>query len=190
MSRCEECDRLVAHTCFECPHCGGRLVDGTASTSTDGGDDGETQQRLSRRAMLGYSGGSLLVTLSAAAAGWGFFIYERTGPAEDVVREYVEALDRAHFVTAAELFHENAPDDPPTPAENPDLDSVDITVEETEILDRAEDVSLEGVRELALVGTQVAIESAFNQQTVEPSITTAKNTDGDWRIWEDQITDD
>ncbi|MEF8813392.1 MAG: hypothetical protein V5A55_06190 [Halovenus sp.] len=190
MPRCEDCGRLAAHTRIECGHCGGHLVDGDGG-GPEAGDEAEDRAgKLSRRAMLGYGVGSTLVTLGAFAAGWRTFLYEHTTPAEDVVREYVDALDRAHFVTAGELFHENAPDPPPTAAENPDLESVDLTVEETEVLDRAEDVSIAGVEELALVRTRITIESPFGgEQTVEPRITAARNEDGEWRIWRDRTTD-
>jgi len=190
--RCEDCGRLAAHTRLECGYCGGRLVDGDegAPRNDEGAEaDGESD-RLSRRAMLGYGVGSALAMLGAFAAGWGILIYERTTPAEDVVRDYVAALDRSHFVTASELFHENAPDSPPTAAENPDLEGVDMTVEETEVIDRAEDVSLEGVQELALVRTRITIQGPFREQTVEPRITVARNEDGEWRIWRDRATDE
>ncbi len=189
MSRCEDCGRLAAHTRVECGYCGGRLVDGNDSGPATGAEVGGGSGQLSRRAMLGYGAGSTLVTLGAFAAGWRVFLYEETTPAEDVVREYVDALDRAHFVTAGELFHENAPNSPPTAGENPDLESVDLTVEETEVLDRAEDVSTAGVAEFALVRTRITIESPFDgEQTVEPRITAALNEDGEWRIWRDRAT--
>lgn len=191
MPRCEDCGRLAAHTRLECGYCGGQLVDGDAGSPGDESGDGGESDQPSRRAMLGYGVGSTLVTLGAFGAGWRVVLYESTTPAEDVVRDYVDALDRAHFVTASELFHEDAPDSPPTAAENPDLDSVDLSVEDTEVIDRAEDVSIAGVEELALIRTRITIGSPFGgEQTVEPRITVARNTDGEWRIWRDRVTED
>lgn len=78
----------------------------TETTAAELGENGETTAEppgVTRRGMLTYSGGSALLTFGGIGAGWFAFVREPTGPEEEVVREYVAAVDRSHFYTAQEL---------------------------------------------------------------------------------------
>jgi len=140
---------------------------------------------ISRRGMLTYGVGSALATWLVIGAGWLAFFYERTGPEEDVVREYVAAVDRSHFYTAQELFHENAPDQAWRPQEIPDVERVDLIVEETEVVDRETEPETEGVEEVALVHADVTIDDGSRSELLELAFVVAKNEDGEWKLWQD-----
>jgi hypothetical protein len=141
---------------------------------------------VSRRGMLTYSGGSALLTFGGLGAGWFAFIREPTGPEEDVVREYVAALDRSHFYTAQSLFHENAPDDAWSATELPTMDRAELTVERTEVVDRQSDVDISGVQELALVHIDITYRDSQRTELLELAFIVAKNENGEWRMWRDQ----
>jgi len=144
---------------------------------------------VSRRDVLVYGGGSYLFGgLVLGGVWWGVF-RDRAGPAEEVVREYVEALDRSQFFTAAGLFHEDAPDPPPSPSDLPDIGRLDLAVESTEVLDRDADPEVSSVREFALVRTEVSVESAMESDTLGLDVVVAKNGAGDWKIWSDTLGD-
>lgn len=179
MGRCPTCgaDADGDH----CESCGESLHDPDDGEGTD--CDGASG--LSRRAMLGYTGGSMAATFGVVGAGWLTFVYERTGPEEDVVREYVTALDRQHFNTAALLYHEDAPGTPPSPAENPRLQDTDISVEETAVTARNEDVELDSVAQLAFVDATLVFDSPWETQQVETGFVVARRPEGEWRLWRD-----
>lgn len=177
MERCPDCGTAVDGDA--CPDCGADLRAPTSETEFEGGD------HLSRRAMLTYTGGSAAATLGLIGAGWFTFFYERTGPEEDVVREYVTALDRAHFNRAALLYHEDAPGEAPTPADQPGLRDIDISVEETAVTARESDVSLDAVEELAFVDATVVFESASGTERVETGFVVAHHSNGEWFLWRD-----
>ncbi len=176
----------------QCPHCGGGVsgADGTERCphcETAMAEDVEDEPvGVTRRGLLTYGGGSALATWGGVAAGWYVLIHEPTGPEEDVVREYVDALDRSHFHTADELFHENAPGEAWGPAEIPDVDRVDLTVERTEVVDRVEEPDIEGVEELALVHVDITIDDGLQSELLELAFVVALNEDGEWKIWEDR----
>jgi hypothetical protein len=194
----------------QCPHCGTQLSEETVDVSGDGeepSDDSvcpecgtalepnrETEgdawdsdgPGATRREMLAYGGGSALLTWGAIGAGWYAFIYEQTGPEEDVVREYVDALDRAHFYTASQLFHEDAPGEAWSPNEIPDVGQVDLSVEKTEVVDRQEEVDIGTVQELALVIATITIDGRVESQTMDVGFVVAKNQDGEWKLWQDR----
>jgi hypothetical protein len=174
-----------------CPKCGttfetnGKTEDGRGSDVTEDAWDSDATG-ATRREVLAYGGGSALLTWGAMGAGWFAFIYEPTSAEEDVVREYVDALDRAHFHTASQLFHEDAPGEAWSATEIPDVGQVDLNVKKTEIVDRQEDVDIATVQELALVVATISIEGAFESQTKEVGFVVAKNMDGEWELWEDR----
>lgn len=182
MGRCPTCGADIDgdhhESCRGPPDSDARTDGGTDDTAGDG--DG-----LSRRAMLGYTAGSAAATLGAIGAGWLAFVYERTGPEEDVVREYVTALSRQKFNTATLLYHEDAPGTPPSPAENPGLQDTDITVEEAEVTARNEDIGLESVAELAFVDVTLVFDSAWETKEVETGFVVARRPDDEWRLWRD-----
>ncbi|PSP27444.1 hypothetical protein BRC65_05630 [Halobacteriales archaeon QH_2_65_14] len=193
MTDCSHCGGRVLTAMEACPHCGQSLAD--VGTDAGSGDDEESAgdgeksleyRNVSRREMLAYGGGSAVATWAAAGAGWFAFIYEQTGPEEDVVREYVSALDRSHFYTASQLFHENAPGEAWTAEELPDVDQVDLSVEEAEVTDREEDVDIDGVQELALVVAEISMETSLESQTMEVAFVVALNEDGEWKLWRDR----
>lgn len=175
-----------------CPHCG-------AAVSGEGERGGacsqcgvilasnfEESSGVSRRGLLTYGGGSALATWAGVGLGWWMFLREPTGPEEDVVREYVDALDRSHFYTAQSLFHENAPGRAWSPAEIPDVDRVALTVERTEVVDRVENPNIEGVAELALVHVDITIDDGVRTDLLELAFVVALNEDGEWKLWRDR----
>lgn len=165
-----------------CPEC-----DATVDTSQTGGDKWNTASSgATRREMLTYGGGSALLTLGAIGAGWFTFFYEQRSPEEELVREYVDALDRSHFYTASQLFHEDAPGEAWTANEIPDVDQVDMSVDGTEVVDREDEVDITTVQELALVIAEIAIDGGMESQTMEVGFVLAKNQDGEWKLWEDR----
>ena len=141
---------------------------------------------VTRRGLLVYSGGSALATFGGAGSGWFVFIREPTGPEEDVVREYVDALDRAHFHTAQELFHENAPGEAWSPSEIPDIGQVSLTVEETAVVDRETDIEIDGVEELALVHVDIELDDGSQVELLELAFVVARDEDGEWLLWQDR----
>lgn len=177
MGRCQECGEPVSEG--TCPACGGSHEEGNSveRRRSDG---------VSRRGMLTYGGGSALLTWLAAGTGWYVFIHEPTSPEEAVVREYVEALDRAHFYTAAGLFHDNAPGEAWGPGELPDVNRVELAVEQTEVVDRETDVDLDGVEELALVHADISIDDGRRSNVLYVAFVVALNDDGEWRLWDEQ----
>jgi len=152
-------------------------------------DDEFTDKSVSRRGMLAYGGGSALLTWGAAGAGWFTFIYEPAGPEEELVREYVGALDRSNFYTVAGLFHEDAPVSPPTVRDFPDIQEVDTSIDSTEVVERNEDVALETVQEMALVRAEMTVDSPTESTTITHGFVVAQNTDGDWKMWRESISE-
>jgi len=166
------------------PTDGAAVSDGhNASTAESGAAEGDG---ISRRAMLGYSGGSALATWALAGAGWYVFIHEPLEPEEEVVREYFNAIDRDHYNTAASLFHEDSPDSLWVAGRVAEVSQMDISVEDTEIPERWEDADRESVEEYALVVADVEMDSGRQSETFAIGIMVAKNTDGEWRIWRDE----
>jgi hypothetical protein len=149
-------------------------------------DDAVAKHSVSRRGMLLYGGGSALVTLGGAGAGWFAFIRASRGPEEEVVREYVDAIDRGYFYTAQELFHENAPTDAWGQDELPGVDRISLSVERTAVADREEDPGLEGVEELALVHVDITMEGGVNSELLELAFVVAQNEAGEWKLWRDR----
>lgn len=178
MDRCPECGRSVEGDPEACPACEAALAADSDAEPTAPG--------VTRRGLLTYSGGSALLTLAGVGAGWYALVYEQRGPEEEVVREYVAALDRAHFYTAQELFHEEAPGEAWGPAEIPDVGRVSLEVERTEVVDRMEEPAVEGVEELALVHVDVRMDDGTRSTLLELAFVVARNEDGEWKMWRDQ----
>lgn len=176
-----------------CPHCG-ETVSGESSDEERGSCPhcavifpGETEPGgVSRRGLLTWGSGSALATFTGAGLGWFVFVHEPTGPEEDVVREYVDALDRSHFYTAQTLFHEDAPGEAWRPEELPDVDRIELTVEETEVVDRVEDPEIDGVEELALVHVDISIDDGVRSDLLQLAFVVALNEDGEWKLWRDR----
>jgi hypothetical protein len=141
---------------------------------------------VSRRAMLGYTGGSALATLGLASGVWYVFFRPTYGPEEDVVREYFSAIDRDHYNTARLLFHEESPDSPWAADRVTEVSQMDISVEDTEVRQRWENAERDSVEEYALVVADVEMDSGPKSETFAIGILVAKNTDGEWRIWRDE----
>jgi len=142
-------------------------------------DDEFTDKSVSRRGMLAYGGGSALLTWGAAGAGWFTFIYEPAGPEEELVREYVGALDRSNFYTVAGLFHEDAPVSPPTVRDFPDIQEVDMSIDSTEVVERNEDVALETVQEMARQGRD---DGRFPNGEYDNHTRICRGTEHRWRL--------
>jgi hypothetical protein len=214
MTHCQHCGRLVKPPDEGCPHCGNApdgdrpsvFADGGEPASEDSDTDGETDAApdtesagaaeedpaggenpaFSRRAMLGYGGGSALLTLTGAGGVWYAFFYPRLSPEEKVVREYFNAVDRNNYNTAERLFHEDSPDSSWASDEVPNLLRVSVSVEDTEIRERWGDAERETVQEYALVAADVTIDNGEQAETFVIGIMVAQNTDGEWRIWRDE----
>lgn len=198
MISCPECGRQRESESNRCEHCGtGLATDGGATdgAGTGGGEkleDDETNRkspegdRLSRRAMLGYTGAGAGVTFGGIGAGWFVFIREPMGPEEAVVEEYVNALDRAHFNTARDLYHRDSPGKRPTRENFRLMGDREIGVENTEITTRQEESDIETVDELALVETTVSADSPWGEEeSFVTDFIVARNPEGDWKIWRD-----
>lgn len=220
MTHCQHCGRSVKPTEQSCPYCGNSPAadgdqpvifadggdpvssDGDADSETDAAPDAESEQAaekgasenenkaFSRRAMLGYGGGSALLTLTGAGGIWYAFFYPRLSPEEKVVREYFRAIDRNNYNTAERLFHENSPDSSWASDEVPNLLRVSVSVEDTEIRERWEDAERETVQEYALVAADVTIDNGQQAETFLIGIMIAQNTDGEWRIWRDESAEE
>jgi hypothetical protein len=143
---------------------------------------------VSRRGMLLYSGGSAALTLATIGAGWFAFVYKPRPPEEEVVREYVDAIDRNKFNTATGLFHEESPHTPWPTRDPAEIARMDLTVESTSVDDRQVETERESVREYALVVTEVTFDSGAESERFTVRIVVAQNEDGEWRIWRDQST--
>jgi hypothetical protein len=216
MTHCQHCGRRVKPRDGDCPHCsnsaepgGDRpsvLADGGESASEEADGDSETDAApdaesagatgegaagdenpaFSRRAMLGYGGGSALLTLGGAGGIWYAFFYPRLGPEEKVVQEYFRAVDRNNYNTAERLFHEDSPDSSWASDEVPNLLRMSVSVDDTEIRERWGDAERETVQEYALVAADVTIDNGEQAETFVIGIMVAQNTDGEWRIWRDE----
>jgi hypothetical protein len=172
--------------------------DSDADSETDAAPDTESEgaaekdvsedetPAVSRRAMLGYSGGSALLTLGGAGGVWYTVFYPRHSPEEKVVREYFSAVDRNNYNTAERLFHADSPDSSWASDEIPNLLRVSVSVEDTEIRERWENAERETVKEYALVAADVTIDNGEQAETFLIGIMVAQNTDGEWRIWRDE----
>jgi len=176
MNSCPECGRTVEGE-QACPRCGVALA---------ADDDESVDLGVTRRGLLTYSGGSALLTLGGIGAGWFAFVREDTGPEEEVVREYVDALDRSHFYTAETLFHEDAPVEAWGPAELPDVGRLSLTVEDTEVVDREDEPDVAGVEELALVHVDITIDDGVESTLLELAFVVALNEEGEWKMWRDR----
>jgi len=216
MTYCRGCGRPAKPTERGCPHCGNSLAADGSTVLTDGGEpvsgggdaggesdsgtDDEPEQApdtkwaesqgFSRRAMLGYGGGSALVTMTGVGSVWYAFFYPRLSPEEKVVREYFRAIDRNNYNTAERLFHEDSPDSSWASDEVPNLLRVSVSVEDTEIRERWEDAERETVQEYALVAADVTIDNGQQAETFLIGIMVAQNTDGEWRIWRDESAEE
>lgn len=177
MPRCSVCgaesDGEQCDVCGE-PFDGDRIDD-----PLDGGDG------LSRRAMLGYTGGSAAATLALTSVGWLTFVYDWAGPEEKLVKEYVAALDRQHFYTAAQLYHADAPGDPPEASDYPYLQDKDLIVEETSVPARREDIELDSVAALAFVDATIVFDSPWETEEIQTGFVVAQRPDDEWRLWRD-----
>lgn len=196
MVTCPECGRRgLAHQ-ERCMHCGTLLADGSAHSGdsdsqssdsgadTGGNDDIDENDHLSRRAMLGYTGGAAGAVFAGVGAGWFFFVREPIGREAEVVTEYVDALDRSHFNTIRGLYHRSSPGTPPTPEDYPQMQDSDIAVEETEIETRQEESDVEAVEELALVLATVSVDTRWDdEETVPADFIVARNPEDEWKIF-------
>lgn len=190
MVTCPKCGRRgLAHQ-ERCMHCGALLDDGSGGTGDDveasdsGNDDASRSAHLSRRAMLGYTGGAAGAVFAGVGAGWFFFVRESIGPEAEVVTEYVDALDRSHFNTAASLYHRSSPGTPPTPEDYPQMEDADIAVEEIEIETRQEESDVEAVEELALVIATISVDTRWDdEETVQADFIVARNPEDEWKIF-------
>lgn len=176
MDSCPECGQTVEGE-QRCPACG---------TTLAAAEDETVEPGVTRRGLLTYSGGSALLTLGGIGAGWFAFLRERTTPEEEVVREYVDALDRAQFYTAETLFHEDAPVEAWGPAEIPDVGRISLTVEDTEVADREEVPDMASVEELALVQVDITMDDGVESTLLELAFVVALNEDGEWKMWRDR----
>jgi len=152
--------------------------------------DPDEPDHVSRRAMLGYTGGSALATLGLASGIWYVFFRPTYGPEEEVVREYFSAIDRDHYNTARLLFHEDSPDSPWAEDRVTEVSQMDISIEDTEVRERWGEADRDSVEEYALVVTDVEMDSGVQSETFAIGILVAKNTDGEWRIWRDEERSD
>lgn len=193
MARCPDCGAPETTGEEGCHRCGRERAVADGGTPPAGRDDGPEpveHDTVSRRAMLGYTGGSALATLGLAGAGWYVFFRPTYGPEEEVVREYFAAIDRDHYNTAALLFHEDSPDSPWAADRVTEVSQMDISVEDTEVRERWENAERESVEEYALVVADVEMDSGVESETFAIGVLVAKNTDGEWRIWRDEEQDD
>lgn len=208
MAWCPTCHRRQAPTDSNCRHCGGAesgterrvLADGGSPDSADtdtqhtdedasgGADDADTSA-FSRRALLGYGGGSALLTVAGAGGLWFALVYEDIGPEEAVVREYFNAIDRSNYATAEAMFHSDSPDSSWANDEIRNLLRVDLAVEDTTVRERYE-AERESVQEYALVVADVEIDNGEQSETFSIGIMVAQNADGEWRIWRDESRDE
>jgi hypothetical protein len=198
MAHCPDCNASGITGEEGCPRCsaGRALSDGgqppaETDDSTVPADEAESVEHdtISRRAMLGYGGGSALLTFAVAGAGWYAFIYEPRTAEEELVREYFSAIDRDHYNTAALLFHEDSPDSPWAADRGAEGSQREISVDDTEVVERWENAEHEAVEEYALVVADVEMDSGFESETFAIGVLVAKNTDDEWRIWRDEEDD-
>jgi len=148
-------------------------------------DDDLERSSVSRRGAIGYLGGTTFGVLGLASAGWYVFLRETRGPEEQVVVDYWDYIDRAHYNSAVALFHRNAPVDPPTPRTVAVYSQANIDVESTEVLDEREETDLAGVGAAAIVRADITLDWGSSSEGMEPAFVVAENDDGDWRMWDD-----
>lgn len=207
MTYCPNCGTPVETSGNHCRHCGALpvLADGGESEPTgqeeSGAEDhppdsdpattGESEQANSdpgghsRRAILGYGGGSALLTWVLAGGLWYALVYEQISAEEQVVRDYFNAIGRNNYGTAERLFHSESPDSSWATDEIANLNRVDVSVEDTEVEQRWEEADRESVEEYALVVADVTIDNGEQSETFDIGIMVAQNTDEEWRIWQD-----
>ncbi|MFC7071572.1 hypothetical protein ACFQJ7_16815 [Halovenus rubra] len=173
-----------------CPECGQTLDDETVcqacGTELAGDTERTVKSGVNRRDFLAYSGGSALATGAGISAGWYAFVYKERGPEEEVVREYVDALDRSHFYTAGTLFHEDAPGEPWGANEIPGINRVTLSVEKTKVTDRETEPEVASVTEFALVRAKIRMDDGVESKLLDVGIVVAQNNDGEWKIWRDR----
>lgn len=189
MVTCPECGRRgLAHR-ERCLHCGAVLGDASGigddlETSDSEDVDAAESDHLSRRAMLGYTGGAAGTVFAGVGAGWFLFIHEPLGPEVAVVEEYIDALDRSHFNTILGLYHRSSPGTPPTPAEYPQMDDRSIALEDAEIEARQEESDVDAVEELALVVAMVSVDTPWDdEETIPADFIVARNPEDEWKIF-------
>lgn len=141
---------------------------------------------LSRREMLTYGGGSAALTGAGIGAGWFAFVHESRPPEEELVRDYVDAIDRDKYNTATGMFHEASPHTPWPTREPTELAQMDLSVEGTDVGNRQQATDTGSVREFALVVTEVNFDSGVESETFTVRVVVAKNEDDEWRIWRDE----
>lgn len=159
--------------------------DSTSGDWLEDDDDDLERSSVSRRGMLGYLGGTTFGVLGLASAGWYVFLRETRGPEEQVVVDYWDYIDRAHYNSAVALFHEYAPVDPPSARTVAVYSQANIDVESTEVIDEREETDLEGVGAAAIVRADITLDWGTSSERMEPAFIVAENADGDWRMWDD-----
>ena len=196
MVTCPKCGRRgLAHQ-ERCMHCGTLLADDSEGTGDDveasdaadasgtGDVDTAESDHLSRRAMLGYTGGAAGAVFAGVGAGWFFFVRDPLGPEVEVVEEYIDALDRSHFNTILGLYHRSSPGTPPTPEEYPQMEDRSIALEDAEIETRQEESDVEAVEELALVVATVSVDTPWDdEETIPADFIVARNPEDEWKIF-------
>lgn len=168
---------------------------GFDSESGDWIDDGSGEEDLdgssvSRRGMVGYLCGTMAGIFALAGAGWFAFIREETEPAEQVVIDYWDYIDRARYNSAVLIFHRNAPVEPISPRMVAFYSKASIDVPDTEIIDERDDIDLPGVETLALVRAEISLDWGTNTDTMNPAFAVAENEENDWRMWDDGRNND
>lgn len=163
---------------------------GFDSESGDWIDEGSAEDdwdgsSVSRRGMVGYLGGTMVGIFGLAGAGWFAFIREQTDPAEQVVIDYWDYIDRAKYNSAVLIFHRNAPVEPISARMVAFYSQASIDVPDTEIIDERDDVDLPGVETLALVRAEISLDWGTSTDTMNPAFAVAENEENNWRMWDD-----
>lgn len=100
---------------------------------------------------------------------------ERDDP-DTVVRDFVEAMDKGDVDAANELVHEDSPEGEVTEESVAFSDTVDMSVEETEVLEKNDDT--------AKVRVVVTVSDGSDSQQQESTFE-LRTQDGEWKIWEE-----
>lgn len=100
---------------------------------------------------------------------------------EAVVREFVAAMDEGDRKTANDLIHGDSPEGEVSEAEAERTAELEVTLEETELLEENDDT--------ARVRVELTLSDGTNTQTRE-LIYELRTEDGDWKVWEERSADD
>lgn len=155
-----------------------------------GAPRGQNDGGLTRRQMLIGGGGAAALL----GGGWFFFLRDDSSGPAGTVESYYSAIDDGDFERAAELTHPDSPErggattQEIVQAFEQFFSEVSIDVESAEVVD--EDIPYEAgnyddVQEFETV--EVEATTSFNNQeqtTGTEIVIVAKDSDGEWKIWE------